>query len=243
VKKRSVLSFPEGVLGLTGMALIAIGAWLTVGEPASATTLTYVGGALLILAVLHRRIAHLKVGSSGVELGLAQDLRGSGAPALAEAVSGTELPRIVTAYEVVRESLLDDAGTRIKLQDLLVERAAMLAKRETLVRDELEKAFLQGTAAVRVLVLGLMLGDPRLLSVTVLRDAIEQSLTANEQYQALRLAVDSAHLLSEREIQGLIALAEANPNIAEAQRTDAGRWDKLQKLKAKADQRRAGGLH
>jgi hypothetical protein len=241
VKKRPFLSFPEAILGLTGLALIAIGAWRTIGEPVNATTLTYVGGALLVLAVLHRRIAHVKVGSGGVELGLAQELRGSGAPALAEAVSGTELPRIVTAYEVVREALFDDADTRIRLQDLLVERAAMLAKRETLVRDELEKAFLQGTAAVRVLVLGLMLGDSRLLSVTVLRDAIERSLTGNEQYQALRLAVDSAHLLSEREIQGLIALAEANPHIEEAKRTDAGRWDKLQKLKAKAAQRRAEG--
>ena len=82
----------------------------------------------------------------------------------------------------------DVRDARIRLQDHFVEAAAASALVQQYDAAEVQRLFREGPPVVRVLVLGLMLGDPSLADVETIVSAITDSRTANEQYQGLRLA-------------------------------------------------------
>ena len=70
-------------------------------------------------------------------------------------------------------------------------------------KDEVRKLFRHGPPVVRVLVLGLMLGDQSLADVGTIESAITQSRTVNEQYHGLQLAKRVGRRLSHADRQQL----------------------------------------
>ncbi len=93
------------------------------------------------------------------------------------AVSGIALPG-AGAYRVV-----------VTAGDLLVERAAAIARREKFDASEVRTLFRNAAPTMRVLALGLTQGDPSLADGPVIVDAIANHRSANEQYQGLNLAL------------------------------------------------------
>ena len=90
---------------------------------------------------------------------------------------------------------------RIRLQDHFVDTASASALVQQYDKDEVRKLFRDGPPVVRVLVLGLMLGDQSLADVDTIESAITESRTANEQYHGLQLAkrVGRSLLTSDRQ--------------------------------------------
>ncbi|MEV4346425.1 hypothetical protein AB0J83_18315 [Actinoplanes sp. NPDC049596] len=79
---------------------------------------------------------------------------------------------------------------RIHIQDVLIKRAATISEREKFDPAEIRKLFANGAPVVRVMVLGLMRGDPSLVDAKSLADAIARPATQTEVYHALKLADD-----------------------------------------------------
>ena len=78
-------------------------------------------------------------------------------------------------------------AARIHLQDLLVQRAASVARQEKFEASEVQGSS-NGSVVMRVLVLGLMQGDRSLADVSTIVAAVTDGRSRNEQYQGLMLA-------------------------------------------------------
>jgi hypothetical protein len=132
----------------------------------------------------------VSVGGSGLELGLSRDVAEQGAPKTAAIIDRSDLAQLTEAYGVLHEVLPDPTYTdaRTYVQDMLLRRAAMISQREKFDADEIRALFANGTPVMRVMVLGLMGGDPSLADAASLAEAIAKPATHTEQYEALKLA-------------------------------------------------------
>jgi hypothetical protein len=151
--------------------------------------LIVVGALLLASPVLHARLDTIAFGAKGFELKLTQQIAGLGAPKTAELLDHSELGRLVDSYSVIREELRDKnyLAARTQLQDALVSRAKGFATQNEIDPDEVRKLFPKAAPIVRVLLIALMKGDPRLLDAAIIASAIRRPATPNEQYHALEL--------------------------------------------------------
>lgn len=175
-----------------GVALLVATGWKTYfsADPGAALIALVVAGALLILSPLVvPRLTAVAVGVDGFELRLVQEIAEQGAPNTARLLNKTELAELAQVYGLVNAHLAgeDFKAARARVQDQLVARATTFARAHTFDPDEVRRLFPKATAAVRVLLLGLMHGDPRLVDAATLVSAIDLPVTANEQYHALRL--------------------------------------------------------
>jgi hypothetical protein len=86
---------------------------------------------------------------------------------------------------VLREVLPDPEYTdaRTYVQDMLVRRAGTIAEREKFDAAEIRALFANGTPVIRVMVLGLMGGDPSLVECGIARRGHRQ---AGHAYRAVR---------------------------------------------------------
>ncbi len=179
-------------LGLVGLASLIVGGWKTFVENNGAALLLLiaVGGLLLLSPFVIDRLERISLTSSSLELGLSRQIAEQGAPKTAQILDRTELAALAEAYAVIHEELPDPDYTaaRTHLQDLLVRRAAAVAKQQKLDADEVRGLFQKAAPITRVLILGLMEGDPSLVDATTLSSAIGRPATRNEQYHALLLA-------------------------------------------------------
>jgi hypothetical protein len=102
----------------------------------------------------------------------------------------TDLARLAESYGFVHDELGGDEypSARIHLEDFLVQRAAVIAKREKFDAAGVRAMFARGTLAIRVLALGLMEGDPALADGPTVLAAIADPHSANEQYHGMQLA-------------------------------------------------------
>ena len=180
------------LLVTAGVALAAVGAArvLAVGDGAGLVTLVVLGSLLLVSPFILGRIERLAVGPSGLELQLTLEVTELGAPKAARILEHTELARLAESYGFVHDELDGEEyrSARIHLEDLLVQRAALIAKKEEFDAAEVRAMFARGTLAIRVLALGLMRGDPPLADGPTILAAIADPLSANEQYHGMELA-------------------------------------------------------
>jgi hypothetical protein len=195
------------LVALGGAALVAVAAAEIVdGEgDGGASWLLLAGGILAVGPIVFDRLTRVSVGPAGLRF----DRWGGG---LAEAAHSYASAHTVLAGEDVRDA-------RIRLQDHFVEAAAASALVQQYDAAEVQQLFREGPPVVRVLVLGLMLGDPSLADVETIVSAITDSRTANEQYQGLRLAERVGRRLPRDDQRRLRKAIEGEPIPAGHART------------------------
>jgi hypothetical protein len=180
------------LIGAIGLGLLVVGAVKAVSASGNAGGIVLVvAGALLLLSpFIIGRIERLSVSTSGLELQLSREISEAGAPKTAQVLDRSDLAKFAESYAFIHEELRDPKyrDAKVHLQDLLVERAAAISRREKLDATEVRTLFKNGSPMMRVLALGLMQGDPSLADGATILSAIADSRSANEQFQGLTLA-------------------------------------------------------
>lgn len=177
-------------LPIAGLACLGIGVWqiiVTSGQP-QPTALMGIGALLAASPFLLDRLEAISFGSDGFELRLTKQIADQGAPKTAKLLERTDLARLAESYRIIHEELRGDAyeRARVHVQDVLVGRAASYAGEYDFDPGEIKRLFPVAAPVVRVLLVGLMQGDPRLLDAATLNSAIRSPATKNEQFHALK---------------------------------------------------------
>ncbi|MEV4283255.1 hypothetical protein [Actinoplanes xinjiangensis] len=200
-------------VGGAGVAVLMVAGWKTFFSPdpgAALVVLVITGGLLLVSPFVLPHLQALVVGVDGFELRLVREMATHGAPRTARLLANTELAEIAEAYGVIHTQLVGGSfyTVRKQVQDHLVGRAAAFASQRTFDPDEVRVLFPTASGPVRVLLLGLMQGDPRLVDAATLIGAIAVPVTANEQYQALVLAEANLRRFTDAERTELLAAVD-----------------------------------
>jgi hypothetical protein len=187
IRRRATL-----LLGVVGLALLAAAAARVIytSSGAGIVTLLVIGALLLISPFVIARVERLSMNSGGFALQLTREMAEAGAPNAARILEHADLGRFAESYAVVHPELEDRRyeSARARLQDLLIQRSAALARQEKFEPAEVRTIFANGSPAARALALGLMKGDPSLADGATILAAIADPRSANEQYQGLELA-------------------------------------------------------
>lgn len=205
------------LLAVSGVALAGVGAYrvvVTAGNGAGIAAVT-AGSLLLVSPFVISRVEQLSVTTSGLDMRLSRDIADAGAPKAARILDRTDLAWYAQSYSFIHEELGAEAywDAKTHLQDLLVERAAAVARREKFDASEVRTLFQYAAPTMRVLALGLMQGDPSLADGPAIVDAIANPRSANEQYQGLKLAEQCWPRLTPSYREALRAAIEASPEI------------------------------
>jgi hypothetical protein len=200
---RNLKNLPRWLVGAVGIVLLGVGALQArraAGE-AGTVALVVAGAVLLISPFIIDRLEQLSVSGSGLELRLSRAIVELGAPDTARILETTGLAGFAESYALIHEELRDPKyrEARVYLQDLLVERAAAIARRQKFKPSEVRALFRDGSPLMRVLILGLMEGDPSLADAATIASAISDSRSGNEQYHGLNLALLCWRQLSKSE--------------------------------------------
>jgi hypothetical protein len=158
------------------------------------------------------RLVRMKLGPYEVELFQQIALH---ARKTAEALRRLGLADQLDAYATIYTELRDPElkSIRGKVLDRIVQQVSAVSAVEKFDKVEVKELFLNGSPIVRVLVLGLMQGDLSLLDADVLQDAVDRSLTGNEQYHALKVIRNGWGRLSEAQRGHLVNSIRTNAQI------------------------------
>lgn len=180
------------LVGVVGLALLVLGAakFTAAAGDTGGIALVVAGTILLIIPFVLDRVQHVSVGAARVDLWLTTQVSERGAPEAAAILQRTRLGSFAESYALVHDELTapEYKAARIHLQDLLVQRAASVARQEKFEASEVQRLFVNGSVVMRVLVLGLMQGDRSLADVSTIVAAVIDGRSRNEQYQGLMLA-------------------------------------------------------
>lgn len=205
------------LLAVIGLGLLAVGAIkVSVATGGAGPTVLVLAGALLIVSpFVIERVEELSVSGTGFQIRLTREIGALGAPKAAKILDRSDLANFAEPYAFIHEELHDPTyrQARAHLQDLLVERAAALARREKFDASEVRTLFKNGSPMIRVLSLGLMRGDSSLADSTTITSAIADSRSGNEQYNGLRLALDYWPRLLKSDRHAIQAAVTDNPYI------------------------------
>jgi hypothetical protein len=175
---------------LAGIALLVGTTLLVFDDPGAVSVAVVIVGALLVVApLIVDRLERFSFGGQGFEFQLTRQIASLGAPKGAGILEETGLARDLETYSFVYRELTDPAllPVRKELLDKVIARASGVAMSRKFDPHEVRALFTAGSPVMRVLVLGLMEGDPSLVDADVLRSAISDSRTGNEQYHGLKL--------------------------------------------------------
>jgi hypothetical protein len=145
-------------------------------------------------------------------------LDGLGVPSVIGVVLSAD-PRVLEAYTVLHSSRQQlSKSQRVAHQDQLVSLVADAAKGRAVPADEIARLFvscrIEGALALRMLGVGLLQGS-ELLRPDLLMVAISESVSANEQFQALRIVDDRWDDLSRADRGALLTAAQRSSHIPE----------------------------
>jgi hypothetical protein len=200
------LSGAKVLLGVIGLALLVVGVVkvLAASSASGVITLVIAGALLLVSPFIIDRLEGVSVSMTSFDFRFSREISELGAPKTAQILQRT-LGSFVESYALIREAMGQPRyhEARVQLQDLLVERSAAIARREKLEASEVRTLFKNGSPLMRVLVVGLMQGDPSLADGATITAAIADARTKNEQYQGLRLAEQCWHRLPRSEQQAI----------------------------------------
>jgi hypothetical protein len=187
IRRRATL-----LLGVVGLALLAAAAARVIytSSGAGIVTLLVIGALLLVSPFVIARLERLSMNSGGYRLQFTRELADAGAPGAARILEHADLGRFADSYAAVHAELADPrfSSARAHLQDLLIQRAAALARQEQFEPAEVRTIFTNAFPAARVLALGLMKGDPSLADGATILAAIADPHSPDEQVQGLELA-------------------------------------------------------
>jgi hypothetical protein len=193
------LAAAKWLVGVAGFGLLVVGAVTVVSTAgdSAAVPIVIAGAVLLICPFVIDRVDRVSVAAIRLDLRFTREVSALGAPKTAQILERTTLASFAESYAFIHQELRDAEfkGARIHLQDLLAERSAAIARREKFEAAEVRRLFSNGSPVMRVLVLGLMQGDPSLADAATLAGAIADGRSRNEQYQGLRLTVRCWHSL------------------------------------------------
>jgi hypothetical protein len=222
--------WPGLLLVTIGVALVAVGVVrvVTTASGAGLVAVVVVGALLLVSPFVLTRVERLSASTSGFEFQLTHDIAGMGAPRAARILEHTDLARFAESYSFIHKELEGDKylDAKVRLQDLLVERAAALSRKEKFDATEVRALFANASPAIRVLTLGLMKGDPGLADGATVLAAIADPRSANEQYQGLELAKLCWSRLPPSYRSAIRSVIESNRDIKEG----AGRRSLAQEI-------------
>ncbi|GAA1510227.1 hypothetical protein [Kribbella lupini] len=196
IRGRWALNLPRGLdLTARGLSLV-LGAGLVVSgavgyftEHSDGLTMILVIGLLMILvpAVVDRlesfEFSQLKVK-------LTEQLESTGARKTAKVFRRLGIDREIDAYATIFTELRGPGQKELRasLLDQILQRVAAVAAVEEIDPNEVRAMFYDGTPVLRVMALGLMEGNPRLVNDRILLESISHSASGNEQYHGMRLA-------------------------------------------------------
>ena len=205
------------IVALGGAALLVVAASELIGGDADAGVpwLVLAGGFLLVGPIFFDRLTRLSVGPDGLHFHLSQQIESLDARDTAVRIDrwGGGLAEAAATYASAHTLLAGDEmrAARIRVQDHFVETAAASALVQRYNKAEVRRLFREGPPVVRVLVLGLMLGDASLADAATIESAITESRTANEQYHGLRLAEQVGRRLPPEDRRRLRQAIEREP--------------------------------
>jgi hypothetical protein len=219
-------------VALIGVALLVAGAvavFVTTNS-AGASALVAAGTVMIALALFANQLESIEGGGFKLQLGaVAAKLREADqADASGDAESAERLRReaqlllvamepIATRYEALRESS-PHGRARTRAMGELVEQAKKLAEFDFVNSEAVEELFRSGQDGNRITALGLMLANPRLVSVPILTEAIRRPRSSFEQWHALRICLDlvrqGGQPAQHKEIRDAISVARANGTIS-----------------------------
>jgi hypothetical protein len=200
-------------VALGGAALLAVAASELIGGDADAGVpwLVLAGGFLVVGPIFFDRLTRLSVGPDGFRFDLSLQIARLDARDTAVRIDrwGGGLAEAAATYASAHTLLAGDEmrAARIRVQDHFVATAAASA----LVQQYDAAEVRRGPPVVRVLVLGLMQGDPSLADAATIESAITESRTANEQYHGLRLAEQVGRRLPPEDRRRLRQAIEREP--------------------------------
>lgn len=215
VRARPVVDIVARILCLLlGAALVVaglVGLFTDVGQGPLIVVLA-AGLLLLIMPSIVDRIRRMRIGEFEVELirQIAETARKT-AEILRRHGMGPELDAYASIYTELNSPELK--AVRGQVLDRVVQRVAQASAVEKFDKAEVKDLFLNGSPIVRVLALGLMEGDLSLIDGEVLLDAVNRSLTGNEQFHALKVTRNGWGRLTPDERNQLMVSIDANPQI------------------------------
>lgn len=225
----------QSLLILVGVALLGLAARqsLNASGDSSVAVLVIAGALLVICPFVLLRIEKIALSKEGFELTLTKSIAETGAPDTARRIESSGLAKYAEYYSFVHEDLSppEYKNAKIYLQDKLVARAAALARCQKFDAAEVQKLFKNGTPLFRVLVLGLMKGDPSLVDGSTIESAVIESRTANEQYHGLQLADSNWTMLLPTARHRIVKFAVDDPRIT----PHSDRYPLTQKLRQRLD--------
>jgi hypothetical protein len=206
------------LLGVVGLVLLILGAVKFAGSAGDTGPITLVvaGAVLLVSPFVLDRLQRGPAGEPRLDPWIAAQVSERGAPQTAAILQRTRLGGFAEAYGLTHDELTEPEyrSARLHLQELLMERAASVARQEILEGREVRRLFTNGSVVVRVLVLGLMQGDRSLADVPTIAAALLAGRSANEQYQALvlaRLCWPTLSLTDRQEVRAAVEQAGLDP--------------------------------
>jgi hypothetical protein len=195
-------------LGGFGLAVITVG---VVGaafewELGQAGWFLLAGCALIALALLHPRLTSVNVEVAGTKIGAIFTAFATEAGSVAAIeIERLGMADLAIAYQFVHDQppARVDKDTRIRLQDTLIDQART-RRVAAAPRKRALKAALHGQSdAARAIALGVAQGHPELVSLKTITPNITASLSANEQYQAIRVVELMVPTLTDRDLRRL----------------------------------------
>jgi hypothetical protein len=207
--------WPTLLLVTIGLALVGVGAErvLATASGAGLVTIVVVGAVLIVSPFVLARVERFNTAGSAFQL--TRDMAGLGAPRAAHILERTDLARFADSYSFLYKELDDERyrDATEHLQDVLVDRAAAIARKEKFEPVEVRALAANASPTMRVLALGLMKGDSELADGGTVLAAIADPRTVNEQYQGLELAKLCWPQLTTSYRSAIRSVIEANPEV------------------------------
>lgn len=179
------------------------------------------GAFILLMALFWSRVRSFSLGHGDTKL--TAELAGIVGVQVAKELTSAGITQVASAYAFIHSTLGDSEAYRpakVKLQDALVDqvRTSSFATKPN-PRDVAKLA--KGSAAERVLALGLLRGDPSLVTLDALRSAITDSKSGNEQYHGLLAAKSAWSRFDETTRRQVIEIVDTRPYAGEDSDRDA----------------------
>jgi hypothetical protein len=207
--------WPTLLLVTIGLALVGVGVErvLATASGAGLITIVVVGAVLIVSPFVLARFDRFNTAGSAFQL--TRDMAGLGAPRAAHILERTDLARFADSYSFLYKELDDEryVDATVHLQDVLVDRAAAIARKEKFEPLEVRALAANASPIMRVLALGLMKGDSELADGGTVLAAIADPRSDNEQYQGLELAKLCWPQLTTSYRSAIRSVIEANPEV------------------------------
>ncbi|HEX9995336.1 MAG TPA: hypothetical protein VGB14_20615 [Acidimicrobiales bacterium] len=202
----------RSAVGIIGAAMLGVGGLGGVDLTDSVLVVWLLLGAfILLMALFWNRVRSLSLGHGDTKV--TAELASIVGHDVAKELSSAGITQVASAYAFVHSALGEDAAYRpakVKLQDALIDQVRTRSfTTKPNPKDVAQLA--KGSPAERVLAVGLLRGDPSLVTIDALRSAITDSKSGNEQYHGLLAAKEAWGRFDESTRRQVIETVNTRP--------------------------------